>query len=47
MPRLRAACRIFDAMRDLHAALDGYRASLSGGDPLALGDERPGDDIPF
>ncbi|WP_437277946.1 hypothetical protein WME95_08665 [Sorangium sp. So ce327] len=46
-PGLRAARRIFEAVRELHAALDGYRAFLPADHSRALGDERPGDDIPF
>jgi hypothetical protein len=46
-PGLRSARRIFEAVRELHAALDGYRAFLPADHPQALGDERPGDDIPF
>ena len=43
---LRAAGRIFDAVRELHVALDGYRTVLPGDAMLARGDEWPGDDIP-
>jgi len=46
-PGVRSARRIFDAIRELHAALDSYRAFLPADHPQALGDERPGDDIPF
>lgn len=46
-PGLRAARRIFEAVRELHDALDTYRALLPDGHPLSLGNERPEDDIPF
>ncbi|WP_437912324.1 hypothetical protein WME73_34525 [Sorangium sp. So ce302] len=46
-PGLRAASRIFEAVRELHAALDSYRAFLPADHSRALGDEQPGDDIPF
>ena len=46
-PGLRAVRRIFEAIRELHAALDSYRAFLPADHPQALGDERPSDDIPF
>jgi len=46
-PGLRAARRIFEAVRELHAALDHYRAFLPADHPQALGDEPSGDDIPF
>ncbi|WP_437961319.1 hypothetical protein WME76_17890 [Sorangium sp. So ce119] len=46
-PGPRAARRIFEAVRELHAALDNYRAFVPADPPRALGDERPGDDIPF
>lgn len=46
-PGLRAARRIFEAVRELHTALDSYRAFLPADHPRALGDERHGDDIPF
>ncbi len=46
-PGVRSARRIFEAVRELHAALDSYRAFLPAEHPYALGDERSGDDIPF
>lgn len=46
-PGVRSARRVFEAVRDLHSALDSYRAFLPADHPQALGDERPGDDIPF
>jgi hypothetical protein len=46
-PGLCAARRIFDAVRDLHGALDSYRTFLDDTHALALGHERPDDDIPF
>jgi hypothetical protein len=46
-PGLRAARRTFEAVRELHAALDSYRAFLPAEPPRALGDQRSGDDIPF
>ena len=47
-PGLRAARRIFEAVRDLHTALGAYRAFLPADHPLALGDDLPDDDnIPF
>jgi len=46
-PGLRAARRIFEAVRELHAALDTYRAFLPDTHPLARGDERADDDITF
>jgi hypothetical protein len=46
-PTLRAARRLVEAVRDLHAALDTYRAFLPSEHLRARGDERPGDDIPF
>ena len=46
-PGLRAARRVFDAVRELHAALGSYRAFLPADHSRAFGDERPGDDIPF
>ncbi len=46
-PGLHAARRIFEAVRELHAALDSYRAFLPAEHSRALGDERTGDDIPF
>lgn len=44
---LRAARRIFEAVRELHHALDSYRALLPDAHPLSRGDERTDDDIPF
>ena len=46
-PGVRSARRVFEAVRDLHAALDSYRAFLPADHPRALADEQPGDDIPF
>ncbi len=46
-PGLRAARRIFEAVRELHAALDGYRDFLPAEHPKAPADQRLGDDIPF
>ena len=46
-PGPHGARRIFDAVRELHAALDSYRAFLPAEHTVALGDERPSDDIPF
>lgn len=46
-PGLRAARGIFEAVRELHDALDTYRALLPDRHPLSLGNERPEDDIPF
>lgn len=46
-PGLRAARRIFEAVRELHAALDTYRAFLPADHPRLQGDEPLGDDIPF
>lgn len=46
-PGLRAARRIFEAVRELHAALDTYRAFLPADRPHAPADEQLGDDIPF
>lgn len=46
-PGLRAARRIFQAVREVHVALDSYRAFLPAEHPWARGDERPDDDIPF
>jgi hypothetical protein len=46
-PGLRAARRIFDGVRELHTALDDYRAFRHTDHPHALGDELPSDDIPF
>jgi hypothetical protein len=46
-PRLRGARRIFEAVREVHAALDSYRSFLPDEPSWALGDERPDDDIPF
>jgi len=46
-PGLRAARRIFDAVRELHTALDAYRAFRPDEPPRALGDELANDDIPF
>jgi hypothetical protein len=46
-PGLRAARRIVEAVRELHAALDSYRAFLPAEPPRAVGDERHGDDIPL
>lgn len=46
-PGLRAARRIFEAVRELHDALDTYRDFLPAEHPPALGDEPTSDDIPF
>ena len=46
-PGLRAARRIFDAVRELHVALETYRDFLPAEHLHALGGERPDDDIPF
>lgn len=46
-PGVRAARRIIEAVRELHAALDSYRALRPADPAQALGDEPPGDDIPF
>jgi hypothetical protein len=45
-PGLRAARRIFEAVRELHIALDAYRTSLPAAPTHVLGDE-PNDDVPF
>jgi hypothetical protein len=45
-PGLRAARRIFDAVRELHIALDTYRASLPEDRWRALGDDA-NNDFPF
>lgn len=44
---LRAARRLFEAVRELHGALDTYRALLHDAHPLSLGHERTDQDIPF
>jgi hypothetical protein len=46
-PGLRAARRIFEAVRELHAALDTYRTFLPADSPPTPADEQLGDDIPF
>ena len=46
-PGVRSARRIFETVRELHAALDSYRAFLPADHPHSLGDERSSDDIPF
>lgn len=42
-PAPRAARHLFDAVRELHHALETYRSSLPDAPPLSPGD----DDIPF
>jgi hypothetical protein len=44
---LRAARRTFEAVRELHTALDSYRAFVPTEPSRLLGDEPPDDDIPF
>ena len=46
-PDLRAARSIFEAVRELHTALDVYRTLRPDDPPWALGDELANDDIPF
>ena len=46
-PGLRAARRIFEAVRELHVALDTYRTFLPADHPQTPADEQLGDDIPF
>ena len=44
---LRAARRIFEAVRELHAALDTYRTFLPADHLTTPADEQLDDDIPF
>lgn len=46
-PGLSAARRIFEAVRELHVALDTYRVFLPDTHPLALSDDHANDDFPF
>jgi hypothetical protein len=50
-PGLRAARRIFDAVREVHHALEIYSVVLHDAPALSLGEHRPEndphDDIPF
>lgn len=46
-PSLRAARRMLDAVRDLHYALDSYRAVIPDTPALSLGDRAADEDNDF